>query len=388
MSYQVNNHDDREYYYDNLIIGGGPAGMSCGIFLRKAGAQCCVIEKALFPRDKTCGGLVTEKSYRLIRMIFENDNLDSLFSNTVSDVTVYDHNTPLVRSEVDKKLRLAHRLVFDNALVQKYKALDGIILENESGYTIDYANNRLLLANGDTVHYKYLIFADGFLSQSHKLINYDRSAACAFGIEAMLPSGSLAEDSTALHFGYIKDGYIWVFPYGDCICAGAAGSPSPDIDYKAVLLNFLNDCGADTRDIRLQGAFLPYGGIIPQENLPNNVLLAGDAGGFADPISGEGIYFALKTGMLAAQALLSGSPKSSYLKAIRPVIRTIKQGAFLRDKFYRPQMQKHFLDHIKGNCVFLKFFFDHEVAEYEYGYNHMFKLYSDYRKEKALSRDF
>ena len=366
------------------MIGGGPAGMSCGIFLQKAGKESCVIDKAVFPRDKTCGGLITAKTYKLLSLIFENEDMESLFANNVPAVTIYDRNTPLVRAETGTGSRLVHRLTFDNALMQKYKELGGTVFENEKDYVIDYADNKVTLSNGDTISYKYLVFADGFFSRSQKIAGIGRPASSAFGVETVLPAGSLTEDSIGLHFGYVKEGYIWVFPCGDSFCVGAAGDIRNNADVKGILLRFLDEIGIDAQGVRLQAAFLPYGSIIPQEKLPDNILLVGDAGGFADPISGEGIYFALETGMLASQALCGSKPKKTYLESIKPIVRIIKQGKSLREYFYKPSTQKLFIGHVKGNEAFLRYFFDHQIAEYgyEYSYSQMLKLYNDYKKGK------
>ena len=374
-----------EHFFDNLIIGGGPAGTSCGIFLKKAGAECCVIDRAVFPRDKTCGGLITAKTHNLISHIFENEDTESLFANNISAVSIYDRNICLVRTETDTGARLVHRRVFDNALMQKYKTLGGFVFENEKDYSIDYDNRKVTLSDGNTISYKYLVFADGFFSQAHELPGAGKPASSAFGVEAMLPAGSIDEDSIGLHFGYVKEGYVWVFPCGDSFCVGAAGDIKKNPDIKGILLAFLDELGINSEGIGLQAAFLPYGSVIAQDKLPDNSLLAGDAGGFADPISGEGIYFALKTGLLAAQALCGNTPKKTYLESIKPITRIIKQGVSLRDYFYKPRTQKLFLGHVKGNEAFLRYFYDHQVAEYGYAYSYdqMLKLYSDYKKSRA-----
>ena len=73
-------------FYDVVIIGAGPAGMGCAVELMKNGVSPCVIDKAVFPRKKTCAGLVTGKTYKLIEGIFDGMDTDGLFcfTSTVS----------------------------------------------------------------------------------------------------------------------------------------------------------------------------------------------------------------------------------------------------------------------------------------------------------------
>ena len=55
------------YKYEAVVIGAGPAGAACGITLQQKGVKHCLVDKSVFPRSKTCAGLVTGKTFRLIR---------------------------------------------------------------------------------------------------------------------------------------------------------------------------------------------------------------------------------------------------------------------------------------------------------------------------------
>ena len=152
------------------------------------------------------------------------------------------------------------------------------------------------------------------------------------------------------------------------------------MNYREVFDNIIADMGYDPAGAKYIGAFLPYGLVMPQEDLPDNVILIGDAGGFTDPISGEGLYMAMRTGILAAKAVLTPDPKKNYLDSVQPLMRIIKDGKKVQKTFYAPAVQKIFYRKVKDNKKAVSFFFEHQVENYGYEYRRMNQLYRDYKK--------
>lgn len=374
-----------EKTYDIVIIGAGPAGMGCAIPLQKHHASVCVIDKAVFPRNKTCAGLVTGKTYRLIEKLFDGREIDDLFCFTSDSVRLFHRTELLVDAPLEHSVRLVDRVDFDNALVEEYKRLGGEILEGEVGVRIDYPQKRIILKNGDTIGCEYLLFADGALSMAHHLLHVDKRDL-AFGIEAYIPSDRLSTDSIDLYFGYLNKGYAWVFPHGKTVCVGAADLYDRKTDYRRLLETFLADLGVDAEGMELKGAYLPYGTIIPQDDLADNIMLLGDAGGFTDPISGEGLYMALQSGAYAAKALLtSNEQKEAYLDYMDKLSRTVKDGKRVQKTFYSPPVHKMFLKKVAGKSRLVSYFFEQMVEEYRCDYRDIRKLYNDYKKTSGES---
>ena len=367
-------------FYDTVIIGAGPAGMSCAISLRKSGVEPCVIDKAVFPRNKTCAGLVTAKTDKLIRELFGDKYTEELFCYSTSSIKLFKRSRELVEAPLSRPVRLVDRMDFDNALVGLYKSIGGNIMEGERGISVDYGGSRVILSDNSEIGYKNIVFADGALSLSHKLLKVNKSKM-ALGIEAYVPSDKADIKSVNIYFDYLKDGYLWAFPHGNTVCFGAANLFKKGVNYRDILNAFLDDLGIDASGAKYIGAFLPYGYVIPQDSLPDNVILVGDAAGFADPISGEGLYMALRSGISAAEALSSEAPKKTYLKSAEPIINTVKDGGKVQKLFFSSAIQNTFLRKVEGKKGFVSYFFENQVDEYKYDYRNINKLYSDYKKK-------
>ena len=105
------------YDVNTVIIGGGPAGVSCGISLKHNGISCVIIEKNVFPREKLCGGLITEKTYKLIdelfHMGFPKEELPgSVFCDISTVVELHYSDKRLTSSYVKRPFRFVYILLY------------------------------------------------------------------------------------------------------------------------------------------------------------------------------------------------------------------------------------------------------------------------------------
>ncbi len=364
-----------------IILGGGPAGAACGIALQRQGVANCIIDKAVFPRPKTCGGMVTEKTYRLLRPIFDDDEarLAGLFCRTETEVAAFDNTTLLAHCQPELPLRLADRFHFDNELVRRYRELGGTLFEGQREYTIDYDGRAVTLEDGSRIAYRYLVFADGALSRAHRDFGIRRELS--FCVETFLPGDALETRGGEIHFGVLADGYLWVFPYGDRVCVGLGCTYEKGFPYRETLAGFLRETGVSPEGQDVRGAFVPCGWTAPQDRLPDNVLLIGDAGGFVDPIYGEGLYFALLSGRMAAEALAADDPKRTFLRNMQPAYQIIRNGKKLQPFLFSPLMRKGFINRLRGRNGFLKYYCDHQMSVYAFDHNKA-KIMTAYRRQK------
>ena len=371
-----------EYNVNTAVIGGGPAGMACAVTLQKNGISNCVIDKAVFPRNKTCAGLVTDKTYRLLEQLLSEhrDLMPGMFVNRISETAIFDRCRQAARTQTDVCFYLTYRRTFDHTLVEVYKADGGTMLEGQRNYRTDHEKKCITLQDGTTVRYRYLVFADGALSSAHKVFRTKPADMC-FCLETFIPAREIDTTAIQIHFGYLSPGYVWLFPYGDQVSAGAGTSAENAKACVDVLKTFLRDLGTDENAWPFRGAYVPFGGMADQSLLPDNEILIGDAGGFADPIYAEGLYMALYTGIRAAEAMSADAPKKAFLTGIKPVCRMIKSGRRLQKILYGSRGEKLFREKMTGRDAFLKFYCDRQVSSY--CYSHMDpRLFMDYKSSK------
>ena len=374
-----------EHVVDTVIIGGGPAGVSCAVRLQRANVSNIIIEKKSFPREKTCGGLVTEKTRRLIseNFGFSDDELFKIFCDESGVIRLYHDHELLTNSELSTHFHLIKRKSFDQTLANRYRELGGDLLENTVCENIDLTKRRIVLSNGDTVAFRHLVVADGALSRTRSGFGYKKSKL-AFCVETQVPKEKLSRGGEIeLYFDVVKNGYVWVFPSGDTYCIGLIGTGEQKFD--VLLKDFLASLGLDPTEHEIKGAFVPYGYVVNQKCGNDDVILVGDAAGFADPITGEGLYFAMRSGIAAAEAIIGGTEKvrSEYLKKVAVCAKTVRQGRVLQKIFYAPAMQKRFAKVIRGRNEFVGFFCENLVSKYKYPYFHLRKLCRDYKKSKS-----
>ncbi|MBQ7172943.1 MAG: geranylgeranyl reductase family protein [Clostridia bacterium] len=375
---------------DTLIIGAGPAGLSCGIRLCKRGVSNLVVEKRSFPRDKTCGGGVTNKTYRLLSEELElpEEALSKIFCDENDVLELFFGDLRLTHSKIKKPLRFVKRREFDHFLATEYQKRGGKLLENTTCSSLDPKGHTATLSSGDTVAFEHLVISDGALSPTAKSLGYD-SPELAFCVETHIPKEALPNHTAVgVSFGVVKNGYVWVFPSGKELCVGLGGLYDQSVRYDAILKDFLRTLGVDPEPYPIKGAFLPYGKLVKQSRGMDNVLLVGDAGGFVDPIYGEGLYFALASGIEAAKAISAGhtSARKAFLARMKPYQKIIRDGKRLQKIFVLPASQKYFKKVAQGRNNFVGFYIDHLLAEYDYPYSRLGKLIRDYRREKKTAK--
>ena len=101
--------------YDVIIIGAGPAGSTAGYLLSKFGLRVLLIDKSNFPRQKLCGGLLTFKTYELIKRIFtlSSNDFDKLINFSSKTFKLYYKDNLLLDGESDKPFYFVERDKYD-----------------------------------------------------------------------------------------------------------------------------------------------------------------------------------------------------------------------------------------------------------------------------------
>lgn len=371
-----------KYQVNTVVIGGGPAGAACAVILQKEEIPNLILEQRSFPRSKTCGGLMTEKTYRLLTALLDEAEISAVFCDQSQTVELHGRDGRLTRSQVERPLRSVRRITFDNALIERYRALGGTVLENQRRYKIDPVKKRIVLENGDVIAYERLVAADGALSRTRAALGC-KPPQLGFCLEVYVPKRELPDiDAVQIHFGIVPRGYLWVFPSGDDLCIGLGGVYQKGTDYRAILRRFLTARGLDPAAYKIFGAFVPIGRPVSQKNAPESAMLIGDAGGFVDPMYGEGLYFALSSGLAAAETIAAGGGKTAFLEKAAPMDRLIREGVRVQKYFFLDPVLRLFERRIKNKNGFVRKYCDEQLSTYNYSYGELISLYRDYEKGK------
>lgn len=288
--------------YDVIIIGAGPAGAAAAMTARKKGLSVALIDKAAFPRAKLCGGLVTGRCARYLKEVFGLDPVPNLFETRRNFQFHLGHHD-LGRLDDVPPVHLTMRWDFDRLLYARAIEAGAQDLTGRRVERLDVAASRLTLAGGKALGFGVLIGADGVQSIVARAL-FGRAfdpGKVGFALEIEAP-GEPPDDRTPVRIDFAAAdwGYGWSFPKTRSTTVGLGGLHARNSDMAAHLATYREKLGL-TDDTPVKGHFLPFGEAKTRPGR-GNVLLAGDAAGFVDPLTGEGIGYAILSGAMAAEA--------------------------------------------------------------------------------------
>jgi geranylgeranyl reductase family protein len=310
---------------DVLVVGAGPAGTAAGLEARRLGLSARVVDKATFPRDKTCGDGLTTGALRLLDQLgFDVRTLPSWMGITETVLVSPTGREVQVPLPPDGAYAgVVPRVELDAALVEHARA-QGVEIDEGSAVTAvadvgDAA--RVTLADERELMARFVIAADGHWSPVRHMVGADSSTP--LGTWHAFRQYFTGVDDRRLWVLFEEDllpGYAWVFPVGASDGAGRANvgfgvlRTGTSTNGKALAAQWRGLADRPTLRRALGPHAAPEGTVrawpIPagydRERLAHGrVLFAGDAGNVVDPMTGEGIAQAIESGMLAARAVAS-----------------------------------------------------------------------------------
>jgi len=318
--------------FDVIVVGGGPGGSTAARACAKAGLKTLLIEKERLPRYKPCGGCLSTKTVRL----FDFD-LSPVIENTIYGAKfTYCSQDPFFIESKNPIAFLVMRDRFDQFLIDKALEVGTKILDGEKVTKVEEGVDgvEVELTKGEKFRCQYLIGADGSESMVARSLSLEPQKNDGYGvaIESETPFDSSVpfpkEELQSIHldFGRVPNGYGWVFPKKEWLSIGIGGmfretkKMNPRHYFKSFLkgLNYI----PEGKTGRVIGHLLSSFYDEKQKVSQGRFLLVGDAAHLMDPLQGEGIYYAVRSGMLAAEAILGWkregiAPSDSYQKAVR-----------------------------------------------------------------------
>ncbi len=319
-----------------VIVGGGPAGALCGERLATAGFQVTIFDERL-AWEKPCGGGLTHKAIETYPFLLDTPHPKKLV-RTAELISSGGHRA---------QFEMSHPIV-----IYSRKVLNGLLLERAEAAGCSAICARVTSVNTDGPRVKvsvggaereadFVVLAAGarnqLLPETTALGPRDLEMTLGYFVPT-------EEDIIKIKFLKQFEGYLWSFPRADHlsvgICAKLGQTSSQQL--RRHLEDFISE-----ENIPMEGAQL-YSHVLPSPQAQtirgrriagNNWALAGDAAACVDPITGEGLYYALRSGDLLAQALAEGQPDayperlraafSADLEFAAHIARKVFRGTFL-----------------------------------------------------------
>ncbi|HHK73902.1 MAG TPA: geranylgeranyl reductase family protein [Rhizobiales bacterium] len=361
--------------YDIVIIGGGPSGSVTAYLTAKQGLRVCLIDKANFPRDKLCGGLLTKRTKTLFERIFERKWDENIITEK-DEMVMFSKNKFPEGITQSAPLYLTMRYDFDACLLDMAREAGADIRTGMKVSAFDLANTELTLASGERLSYGCLVGADGVNSQVAKLLygeSFNRETI-GFALELEVPREDMPEqgDIVEIDMSPCDWGYGWTFPKKHSFTVGVGGQHRKNPDMKANLSRYMAGKGLDMRAYKVKGHFLSRGDF---RNPPGRgrVILVGDAAGLGDPLTGEGICNAMQSAEAAARALVEslrdGHPNSvlqNYQRDYNEVTKTLKYARVLCWLIYPRKIRRYLASFYTGSGRLQRGYLDILSGELEY----------------------
>lgn len=317
---------------DVLIVGAGPTGCAAGIVLARAGIDVCVVDRATFPRDKTCGDAVSNDAMRLIDELGADAAVKLAPHAVVRRAAAVFPNGARIEREYPSPGYIVPRYHLDDCLRRALEASGARLIQDCRVACLTRDGERIVGAVGPTLSWsaRVVIAADGYgsvglaaLGQAGPRGQYLAISATAYYRNVAFPFGA----QTADHYfcESLPLGYGWIFPAVDGVSNLGVYLRADGYARSGRKLDELMDEFVARRADRLAGA-QQVGKVrvwsLPVAPRPMHVagpglLLAGDAGGFVDPLSGEGIWQRLRTGMLAGEVAIAAVDRGELGRSLQ-----------------------------------------------------------------------
>ena len=339
---------------DIVIIGGGPSGAVCGEQLARAGHSVDIYDENL-AWEKPCGGGLTYKATEHFPFLLENPHPKKLI-----------RNVEIISAENQRaKLDLKHPIV-----IYSRRVLNGLLLDRakEAGCRVRHRRVQTIDVSGDKPRFSmdnewqktdFVVLASGARNQILPGIR----ALSADELE-MTQGYFVPQTAEEIIIKFLPDfeGYIWSFPRADHISLGVCGSMSAHTssELRMHLHAFAAEEKFATENAKFYSHVLPSPREVTLSNravIGKHWAMCGDAAAWVDPLTGEGLFYAMRSGEILGQCIAEGRPelypsrvRASFSLELEFAARIVRR--FYRGSFLGCSVTTRMVQFLQRNAVF------------------------------------
>lgn len=329
--------------FDVIVVGGGPGGSACCAFLSKKGLKVLLLEKAKFPRDKTCGDAISGKALRTLRELGLIDQVEANPHAKIGGIifsapngSIADVPFPANR-EGGATGYCTRREVYDNILFQNAKksvaqTIEGFVVTDllrENGQVVGVKGMDSNDKQAKEFKAKVVVAADGAVSLIANKLGVGEQSPDHNCVALRVYYSGIKDLTDRIEIHFVPElipGYFWIFPLENGIANVGVGMVTSDMQknkinlqeamFKAIKENPLfKDRFADAKLLSpVKGWTLPFGST-KRKCAFAGCLLIGDAASLIDPFSGEGIGNAMVSGKIASEVIAEAFQANDFSEA-------------------------------------------------------------------------
>ncbi|MEM4360950.1 MAG: geranylgeranyl reductase family protein [Candidatus Anstonellaceae archaeon] len=337
-----------ENSFDVIVVGGGPAGSTTAAYLAKENKNVLLIDKASFPRDKTCGDALSGKSMKVIRELGLIEEIKKLPHAPVHGVLFsspagHTLKIPFVKSDENREDGVGYcmrRYYTDHMFLKAAKKFGAKVKEKLMAQKLIFEQNKVIGVRAldletrqeQEFYANVVVGADGVNSIVAREVlgqeaNLDPNHSCD-AIRQYFSSIRGLSNYIEIHFlSSVQPGYFWIFPLENQTANVGLGLISSELQkkmktskktlvhlFQEAISNepILKDRFIDAKPLGpITGWRLPFGSK-KRKLAGNGWVLVGDAASLVDPFSGEGVGNATTSGKLAAQSIVEAINSNDF----------------------------------------------------------------------------